>query len=198
MKSSEFWESSSIMVISFSNFVLILEKPYRWVCSKFEAFKSLSGQTYACIVNEFMHVYDISKAFQFLLFRHAHYQPGNTPLALVWKDESCSQYVIDTDSKGQVPSQQQVIFHCIPFLHVYIFPCLPSQLVLLCTFYWAVSIHLWNKFYCLTSPAFSFYDQVVLELLDDGKLTTSDDPPVEFGCLDLEFIQKVWHLCSIS
>lgn len=40
--------------------------------------------------------------------RHAHYQTGNTPLALVWKDENCSQYVIDTDNKGQVPSQQQV------------------------------------------------------------------------------------------
>lgn len=70
--------------------------------------------------------------------KHAHYQIGNTPLALVWKDENCSQYVLDTDSKGQVPSQQQV----------------------------------------------------VLELQDDGKLTTSDDPPVVFGCLDGEFLQK--------
>ncbi|KDO52663.1 hypothetical protein CISIN_1g0147511mg, partial [Citrus sinensis] len=69
---------------------------------------------------------------------HAHYQTGNTPLALVWKDEKCSQYVIDTDSKGQVLSQQQV----------------------------------------------------VLELQEDGKLSTSDDPPVIFGCLDGEFIQK--------
>ncbi|KAI8020016.1 Snurportin-1 [Camellia lanceoleosa] len=75
-----------------------------------------------------------------LLFnnKHAHYQTGNTPLALVWKDENCSQYVIDTDSKGQVPSQQQV----------------------------------------------------VLELQVDGKLTTSDDPPVVFGCLETDFIQK--------
>nr|AQY17497.1 snurportin-1 [Liriodendron chinense] len=75
-----------------------------------------------------------------LLFynKHAHYQTGNTPLALVWKDEKCSQYVLDTDSKGQVPSHQHV----------------------------------------------------VLELQDDGKVTTSDDPPVVFGCLDREFIQK--------
>ncbi|KAL6175040.1 hypothetical protein ACLB2K_051683 [Fragaria x ananassa] len=75
-----------------------------------------------------------------LLFynKHAHYQPGNTPLALVWKDEHCSQYVIDTDNKGQVPSHQQV----------------------------------------------------VLELQDDGKVTTSDDPPVMFGCLNLDFIQQ--------
>ncbi|KAJ9568263.1 hypothetical protein OSB04_004229 [Centaurea solstitialis] len=46
-----------------------------------------------------------------LLFynKHAHYQTGNTPLVLVWKDETCSQYVIDTDNKGQVPNQQQVV-----------------------------------------------------------------------------------------
>ncbi|XP_010907560.1 uncharacterized protein [Elaeis guineensis] len=75
-----------------------------------------------------------------LLFynKHAHYQTGNTPLALVWKDEFSSQYFLDTDGTGQVPAQQQV----------------------------------------------------VLELQDDGKLTTSDDPPVVFGCMDGEFLQK--------
>ncbi|EAY72165.1 hypothetical protein OsI_00014 [Oryza sativa Indica Group] len=75
-----------------------------------------------------------------LLFynKHAHYLAGITPLALVWKDEACSQYVIDTDSKGQVPSEQHI----------------------------------------------------VLDLQEDGKLTTSDDPPVVFGSLDNEFIQK--------
>ncbi|CAI9093361.1 OLC1v1028848C1 [Oldenlandia corymbosa var. corymbosa] len=75
-----------------------------------------------------------------LLFfnKHAHYQLGNTPLALVWKDEKCSQYVIDTDSKGEIPNQQQL----------------------------------------------------VLELLDDGRLATSDDPAIIFGCLTGDFIQK--------
>ncbi|KAL1556417.1 snurportin-1-like [Salvia divinorum] len=75
-----------------------------------------------------------------LLFynKHAHYESGNTPLVLVWKDENCSQYVLDTDSKGHIPDQQQV----------------------------------------------------VLELLDDGRLATLDDPPVIFGCLDSDFIQK--------
>ncbi|KAK8486406.1 hypothetical protein V6N12_030492, partial [Hibiscus sabdariffa] len=75
-----------------------------------------------------------------LLFynKHAHYQTGNTPLVLVWKDENCSQYVIDTDGKGEIPSQQQV----------------------------------------------------VLELQDDRKLVTSDDPPVSFGCLDGDIIEK--------
>lgn len=70
--------------------------------------------------------------------KNAHYQTGNTPLALVWKDENCSQYVIDTDGKGQIPHHQQV----------------------------------------------------ALELQGDGKLTTSDDPPVVFGCLNKEFIEK--------
>ncbi|XP_059444969.1 uncharacterized protein LOC132176706 [Corylus avellana] len=81
-----------------------------------------------------------------LLFynKHAHYQTGNTPLALVWKDENCSQYVIDTDSKGQVPSQQQV----------------------------------------------------VLELQDNGNLTTSDEPHVVFGCLDGDFMQKSGLCCG--
>ncbi|WMV44133.1 hypothetical protein MTR67_037518 [Solanum verrucosum] len=81
-----------------------------------------------------------------LLFynKHAQYQTGNTPLSLVWKDEHCSQYVIDTDNKGQVQSQQQV----------------------------------------------------VLELLDDGRLATSDDPPVIFGCLLGEFMQKTELHCG--
>nr|TKW12884.1 hypothetical protein SEVIR_5G064700v2 [Setaria viridis]TKW12887.1 hypothetical protein SEVIR_5G064700v2 [Setaria viridis] len=43
-----------------------------------------------------------------LLFynKHAHYQAGITPLTLVWKDETCSQYVIDTDGKGEIPNEQ--------------------------------------------------------------------------------------------
>ncbi|XP_066362991.1 uncharacterized protein [Miscanthus floridulus] len=75
-----------------------------------------------------------------LLFynKHAHYQAGITPLALVWKDETCSQYVIDTDKKGEIPSEQHL----------------------------------------------------VLELLEDGRVVTSDDPPVAFGSLDSAFIQK--------
>uniref|UniRef100_A0A251THP7 Snurportin-1 n=1 Tax=Helianthus annuus TaxID=4232 RepID=A0A251THP7_HELAN len=46
-----------------------------------------------------------------LLFynKHADYQMGNTSPVLVWKDESCSQYVIGIDNKGQVPNQQQVV-----------------------------------------------------------------------------------------
>ncbi|KAK2978203.1 hypothetical protein RJ640_030376 [Escallonia rubra] len=89
-------------------------------------------------VKEFKVAVAMSRLALEYLNLHAHYQTGNTPLALVWKDENCSQYVIDTDSKGQIPHQQQV----------------------------------------------------VLELQDDGKLTTYDDPPVVFGFLNGEFIQK--------
>ncbi|KAJ3683284.1 hypothetical protein LUZ60_013511 [Juncus effusus] len=75
-----------------------------------------------------------------LLFsnKHAHYQAGNTPLALVWKDNMCSQYLLDTDNNGQIPTHQQV----------------------------------------------------VLELQNDGKLTTSDDPHVVLGCLNKDFIDQ--------
>eukprot|EP01018_Ginkgo_biloba_P035149 Gb_30822 [translate_table: standard] len=46
-----------------------------------------------------------------LLFcnRQAHYILGLTPLSLVWKDENCSQYFLDTDKKGIVPTCQQVV-----------------------------------------------------------------------------------------
>jgi hypothetical protein len=36
-----------------------------------------------------------------------------------------------------------------------------------------------------------FRYQVVLELQEDGKLITSDDPPIVFGSLNSEFVQKV-------
>eukprot|EP00882_Tetradesmus_deserticola_P007875 GHRQ01008289.1.p1 GENE.GHRQ01008289.1~~GHRQ01008289.1.p1 ORF type:complete len:253 (+),score=91.54 GHRQ01008289.1:440-1198(+) len=45
--------------------------------------------------------------------RHAegHYYQGGgcTPLALLWKDESCSRYLLDTDGDGVVPEHQQVV-----------------------------------------------------------------------------------------
>ncbi|XP_018482301.2 LOW QUALITY PROTEIN: uncharacterized protein LOC108853383 [Raphanus sativus] len=74
----------------------------------------------------------------FFYNKHAHYHTGNTPLVLIWKDERCSQYVIDTDNNGQVPNQQHI----------------------------------------------------VLELQDDGKIVTSDDPPVIVNCLNADFIKQ--------
>ncbi|XP_023529237.1 snurportin-1 [Cucurbita pepo subsp. pepo] len=110
--------------------------------SYYHKYKFSLVPVYTCDQNGFYAAYTGAAPYikDGLLFynKHSHYQPGNTPLALVWKDESCSRYVIDTDSNRQVPSQQQV----------------------------------------------------VLELQDDGKVTTSDDPPVDFGCLDGNFIEK--------
>lgn len=41
-------------------------------------------------------------------------------------------------------------------------------------------------------------NQVVLELQGNGNLTTSDDPPVVFGCFDTGFIEKVFVLFEIN
>lgn len=40
--------------------------------------------------------------------KRAHYEPGFTPLSLVWKDESCSSYFIDCGPDGSVPEHQLV------------------------------------------------------------------------------------------
>lgn len=51
--------------------------------------------------------------------RHALYELGVTPLVLVWKDAQCSQYLLDTDSQGNVTAYQQVhpfLFGLILFL----------------------------------------------------------------------------------
>ncbi|GAQ80912.1 m3G-cap-specific nuclear import receptor [Klebsormidium nitens] len=46
-----------------------------------------------------------------LLFynKEAHYSLGVTPLVLLWKDPLCSNYFLDTDSKGTIPTEQQVV-----------------------------------------------------------------------------------------
>ena len=35
-----------------------------------------------------------------LLHKEGQYSPGQTPLALVWKDAACSRYFLDTDAAG--------------------------------------------------------------------------------------------------
>lgn len=37
-----------------------------------------------------------------MLHKEAQYSPGQTPLALLWKDAGCSRYVIDTDAAGAI------------------------------------------------------------------------------------------------
>jgi hypothetical protein len=41
-----------------------------------------------------------------LLHVQSHYTRGSTPLALLWKDPSCTTYFLDTDPKGVVPQYQ--------------------------------------------------------------------------------------------
>lgn len=43
----------------------------------------------------------------YLLHKEGHYTLGQSPLALIWKDATCSRYLLDTDLNGN-PLQQQV------------------------------------------------------------------------------------------
>jgi len=45
-----------------------------------------------------------------LMFVHKQlmYAPGPTPLALLWKDATCSRYLVDTDKSGAPLEEQQV------------------------------------------------------------------------------------------
>lgn len=127
----------------------------------------------------------------FFLIRHAHYQAGITPLALVWKDETCSQYVIDTDSKGEIPSEQHVCLCLIVWVILYqLDHSLNKKKSRRHIKYWMVltTVLYLILFYYL---CFFMCYQVVLELLEDGKVVTSDDPPIVFCSLDSAFIQKV-------
>lgn len=68
---------------------------------------------YECNVAALQAVYSGPVPFQRdgILFynRHALYELGLTPLVVVWKDAQCSQYLLDTDSQGNVPTYQQVV-----------------------------------------------------------------------------------------
>ncbi|CAO2207680.1 unnamed protein product [Urochloa humidicola] len=126
-----FWVSSKLMETSAG------DPP-----STYHRYRFSAVPIYECTLEGLQAAYSGSTPYvkDGLLFynKHAHYQAGITPLTLAWKDETCSQYVIDTDGKGEIPNEQHL----------------------------------------------------VLELQEDGKLVTSDDPPVVFGSLDNEFIQK--------
>lgn len=59
----------------------------------------------------------------------------------------------------------------------------------------SISDHIDGVLFCVWSFTYD-YNQLVLELLDDGRLATSDDPPIIFGCLNEDFIQQVWYFLS--
>lgn len=44
----------------------------------------------------------------YLLHKEGHYSLSSTPLAVLWKDSSCSQYFVDTDANGVVSDHQSV------------------------------------------------------------------------------------------
>lgn len=48
-----------------------------------------------------------------LLHMEGHYALGASPLALLWKDASCSRYHLDTDAAGVVPPRQGVTLQCL-------------------------------------------------------------------------------------
>ncbi len=56
------------------------------------------------------HAYSAAVPFRrdglYLLHKEGHYSLTSTPLAVLWKDSTCSQYFIDTDANGVVPEQQ--------------------------------------------------------------------------------------------
>eukprot|EP00898_Chlorokybus_atmophyticus_P001070 jgi/Chlat1/1964/Chrsp158S08702 len=45
--------------------------------------------------------------------KQAHYVLGFTPLMLLWKDTHCSQYFVETDAQGNVPTRQQVLLQLL-------------------------------------------------------------------------------------
>jgi snurportin-1 len=49
----------------------------------------------------------------YFIHRRTHYSPGQTPLALTWKDALSSKFFIDTDAKGVVHPEQQVVLQYV-------------------------------------------------------------------------------------
>ena len=67
--------------------------------------------------------------------------------------------------------------------------CLYTCIVIICKG-WLYIVISWLFIYSL--------DQVVLELQDNGNLSTSDDPPVVFGYLDGAYIEQVCLLLTLK
>lgn len=72
--------------------------------------------TMPCDAEGLQHAYSSPVAFQrdglYFLHKEGHYSLDATPLAVLWKDEACSQYVIDTDANGTVPEHQACGMQC--------------------------------------------------------------------------------------
>ena len=49
-----------------------------------------------------------------LLHKEGFYELGASPLALLWKDATCSRYHLDTDAAGVMQARQTVTLQCLP------------------------------------------------------------------------------------
>ena len=71
---------------------------------------SLPIVTMLCDAEGLHHAYSSPVPFQrdglYFLHKEGHYSLDTTPLAVLWKDEACSPYIIDTDANGVVPEHQ--------------------------------------------------------------------------------------------
>ena len=105
------------------------------------------------------------------LHREAHYVPGSTPLALLWKDAACSRYFIDTDKDGAI---------------IFLISCCSLRVLLARRVLW----HLSPPFAC---PAGTILPalQMVLVYQMDGTVATGDDPSWVLGRLPVEFTQRL-------
>ncbi|DBA77616.1 TPA: hypothetical protein ACH3X1_009415 [Trebouxia sp. C0004] len=67
---------------------------------------------YTCSPEGLQQAYSTPVPFQrdglYLLHKEGHYSLSSTPLAVLWKDSSCSQYFVDTDANGMVSDHQSV------------------------------------------------------------------------------------------
>ncbi|DBA86304.1 TPA: hypothetical protein ACH3X2_005543 [Trebouxia sp. C0005] len=67
---------------------------------------------YTCSPEGLQQAYSTPVPFQrdglYLLHKEGHYSLSSTPLAVLWKDSSCSQYFVDTDANGVVSDHQSV------------------------------------------------------------------------------------------
>ncbi|KAL3143993.1 hypothetical protein ABBQ32_003801 [Trebouxia sp. C0010 RCD-2024] len=67
---------------------------------------------FTCTQGGLQHAYSSPVPFQrdglYFLHKEGHYSLDSTPLAVLWKDEACSQYCIDTDANGVVPENQGI------------------------------------------------------------------------------------------
>lgn len=48
-----------------------------------------------------------------LLHKEGFYELGASPLALLWKDATCSRYHLDTDAAGVMQARQTVTLQCL-------------------------------------------------------------------------------------